>query len=806
MKHYDISYAGEEEYYKGKGFGERRIPARNGNHVDEVLSQYRDAIAHDEEAMRQAGVQETRKGYYIKFKNSPDYDLAVDRLDSKSIGHLVSVSETETENGVETSAILYLKKEKKSWLNNKAYGYKTQTTKKGNKKNAYLLDTIESVNPVLIDDLWVGKGQMPTAEKEWVEIWFDDNNADEAKATIASLGIDYKDEVLLFPERVVLMVKVNRQELIKIFYTSDTLMRVSEVPTLAGFIVGEQGPEQRDWMQMMMSRFRYDQINDRKYVCLLDSGVANGHPMLLPVLSDNDRFAVVSSWGANDTWPHGTLMAGVAAYGDLYELLANNPVVEPSYRLCSVKVTYNQGDILKEFWGRYTKQGVSIAEIGRGQMPEIMAFCMAISERMGFTDGTPSSWSGAIDQICSGADDGLQRLFIQCAGNVTDERDWAAYPDSNRTLGIQNPGQAWNALTVGAYTEKTRALNEQRQPMDVIATEGGLSPFSTTSGSWASKTPIKPEIVMEGGNLGKESDVSFTRHPDLELLTTSNLHIASRPFTTIHATSAATAMAARYAGLVSVDNPSYWPETIRGLFVHTAKWTKQMEQDFEYIDDRLRMCGYGVPDLERMMISRANGVTFIAQRSIQPYKSGKDGYSFNQMHIYSLPWPKDTLLALGEKEVKLTITLSYFIEPGPTDNYTSSFKKYNYASVGLRFDLSTFQDTARSFKARILREYDEDEIKIPNDTHRWVLGITKRTKGSVHKDWIVTTAAELATCNMIAVFPVSGWWFKRRSLNRTNDSIRYSLIVSLECGEEQVNFCTEIENRIPIEQQVQIEI
>ena len=42
-------------------------------------------------------------------------------------------------------------------------------------------------------------------------------------------------------------------------------------------------------------------------------------------------------------------------------------------------------------------------------------------------------------------------------------------------------------------------------------------------------------------------------------------------------------------------------------------------------------------------------------------------------------------------------------------------------------------------------------------------------------------------------------------MRKVEAEMRYSLIVSLVCGEEQVNFSTEIENKIPIEQQVLIE-
>ena len=103
-----------------------------------------------------------------------------------------------------------------------------------------------------------------------------------------------------------------------------------------------------------------------------------------------------------------------------------------------------------------------------------------------------------------------------------------------------------------------------------------------------------------------------------------------------------------------------------------------------------------------------------------------------------------------------------------------------------------------------MKEYNEDEMKIPNDTRRWGLGVHNRTKGSIHKDWIECIAADLARCDMIAVFPVSGWWYKRTGLKKVESEMRYSLIVSLETGEEQVDFTTEIDAKIPVAQKIEV--
>lgn len=807
MKHYDVSSDYTPYDYRGKGFGIPNLPDRENDHVDRLIDLYKAVIARDEAALKQADVAQVRDGYYVRLQNTADFDFALKSIDSSQIGHIVSVHDFQTqEGGVVTSAILFLKKDKSDWLEKKADSYKgSKRTKNGERINKPLLESIETVSSVSVDDLWSGKGQMIGEAKEWVELWFKEDEPTSVMQKIQDLGIECNEHSLRFPERIVVMVHANRKDLERLFYASETLVKITNVPTLAGFIADEDAPEQRAWLKLIMDQYRYDRL-ENKYLCLLDSGVIASHPMLLPVISDTERYTVVAKWGVNDRWPHGTMMAGLAAYGDLAEALSSKTVTEPRFRLCSVKVANRQDGAEKQFWADFTKQGVAIAEINHGN--DVVGYCMAVAEYQGWSTGVPSSWSGALDQICFGEASGVKRLFLQCAGNVDEEYDWKHYPDSNKVRSVLNPGQAWNALTVGAYTEKARAFDECGHQMNVIANEGGLSPYSTTSLLWQSNMPIKPEVVMEGGNRTVDTHGNTLGHNDLELLTTSNLHLAFRYFRTFNATSAATALAARYAALVAVDNPDYWPETIRGLFVHTARWTEQMEQAFPDMDERLRVCGYGVPSLEKMLESRKNGVTFIAQNVLQPYKKGKTNNTFNKMHIYELPWPKETLLSLGGLEVRLTITLSYFIEPGPTDNYVTSFKKYNYASASLRFELSNVNEKSQAFRQRILREHenDEDGVAVVNNTQRWNIGIQKRTKGSVHKDWVVMSAADLATCNMIAVFPVSGWWYNRKSLNRVEANMRYSLIVSLETGDDGVDFSTEIENKISIPNQVTIEV
>ena len=216
------------------------------------------------------------------------------------------------------------------------------------------------------------------------------------------------------------------------------------------------------------------------------------------------------------------------------------------------------------------------------------------------------------------------------AGNIRDNLSKADYPARNQTEPIENPAQAWNAITVGAYTEKATLVDPSYADWEPIAPVGGLSPTSRTSLTWEKKWPIKPDVVLEGGNwaaLGDQCDCP----DDLGLLTTYR-DPTTRHFDIFRDTSAATAMAGNLAGKILAVVPERWPETIRALIVHSAEWTPLMKQQFDSATSEqqrravLRQYGYGVPSYERAIFSALNDLTLIAEDELQPlWKDNEDG-------------------------------------------------------------------------------------------------------------------------------------------------------------------------------------
>ena len=194
---------------------------------------------------------------------------------------------------------------------------------------------------------------------------------------------------------------------------------------------------------------------------------------------------------------------------------------------------------------------------------------------------------------------------------------------------------------------------------------------------------------MEAGNRALSPSRTDAYDADSLALLSTGPNTDVHPLVSFRATSAATAQAARLAARLMATFPDYWPETIRALIIHGADWTPRMTSVLKAAPSKvaayllLRRYGHGVPTFERAAASASNHLALVSQAEIQPYNRG--GRGMNECHFYSLPWPREALESLGEQDVTLKITLSYFIEPNPGSS--ASFDPYRYQSYGLRFDL-----------------------------------------------------------------------------------------------------------------------
>ncbi len=755
------------------------------------------------DAQKQAVAIKYKDGTYLEFKGAAGYDLLFEKIESQRDGIQLLKAETDRSTNV-TKALVYIPKDKQALFLNKIEKYATENTSKGRPRYDDLICSINDIRLAIAKSFWNGKdSDFPDKVKIWCEIWLrynDNTDYDDVHAAFEEccklLSIEFKDEKLKFPERTIRLIHADGQDLTSLICANDNVAELRKAVEPTNFFTELPPREQKEVIDDILSRVTFKDSNTS--VCLLDTGINKDHPLLSnAIVNDNAIQTYDSSWGSGDHDGHGTEMAGIVLYNNLSDLFQSKSKVEISHKLESVKILPPNGQNEQELYGAITEQSVYLAEITNPNLKRVI--CMAVtSDDSSYGDGRPSSWSGAIDSITSSANDkkSSKRLFFISAGNVDlDAFKNTEYPNANKLFPVGDPGQSWNAITVGGYTNSITIADKYLKGFKPLADAGELSPYSSTSVMWDNKWPIKPEILFDGGNVAT-NDTDYVEAVDTGLLTTAK-DLLNHPLSTIWATSAATAQAALFASRIYSEYPELWPETIRALMIHSARWTSNMMKQFG-VDktkssrrDLLRTCGYGIPDLGRALYCLNNQVNLIIESQLQPYKNG----SINEMNLHKIPWPSDVLLKLGETPATLRITLSYFIEPSPGEKGWKD--KYRYASCALRFDVINANESVKDFCKRInakMRENKND--KGDGSARNWYLGSRNRDVGSIHSDFCETTAADLANTNYVAVYPIGGWWKERKHYGKTNEKIRYSLIVTIETPATETDLYTPIITQI----------
>lgn len=663
------------------------------------------------------------------------------------------------------------------WLSAKLAAYKAENTKKGRPKHETLIANIGSLAAAGPEDIFTGPGEFPAETGPiWWQVWLDKSGEQRARDAAQALEVAVTEKALAFPDEVVVLARTSRDALARWMRQTGAVLelRRPEIPAILGLAPHDQAGLVADLAAKLLIKLGATAI------CLLDAGVTRGHALVAPAADPADVQAYEPTWPVDDLSApgpargHGTAMAGLALYGDLQPLLTV-PTIPLAHRLESVRILPPREQNDPRLYGVITKESAARPEVAHPKRRRV--YCMAVTAEE-VADGLPTAWSAAVDDLCFN-DGEATKLFVVSAGNraITEN-----YPDGNDLDPIQDPAQAWNALTVGAFTDRIQiGADRGFAGWRPVASAGGLAPTSRTSVRWTGRpaAPLKPDVVMEGGNA--TTDGSAADFPDdLQLLTTAAAYPGQAPLRSFGDTSAAAALASRLAAQVWRKYPGYRAETVRALLAHSASWTLVMaaaagttQASREQV---LRRFGYGVPDAATALSSFSDRVTLVAEHSLTPFTAdGKTG----GMVLHRLPWPAVRLLNLAGLQIEFRVTLSYFVQPKP--GRRGGRGKYQYPSHQLRFEVKRSDETRPRFLRRINRLAEDSGGSQGPGGEQWTHG-SRRDRGSLHSDIWCGDAADLAKRDLLAVFPASGWWKAADPETRTRDA-RYSLIITLRALE-----------------------
>jgi hypothetical protein len=793
-----------------------KTPARNRNPHADALRQQLSSLDLTVRAEIGSGRRGPEDGIVVEFVSEPGFDLWVGGLENRVAGiELLNVRKQDGEH----FATVFVPPGKLAFFFQRVDQYAIQLTDKGKPRHGSLIESISKVRLAVLRAFWTDRPDLfpATADQNlWWEVWLrtpDPNTQDSVFAAFVALatagGFRLGQQVVRFPERLVLIAfgtVRHWEQSPKLHDLLAELRKAKEVPT--EYLTLTPG-ERAEYALDAERRVTFAGAG-APAVCLLDTGVNRPHPLLRQAVSESDVLTADAEWGTSDHEGHGTQMAGIALYGsELADFLGGSERIQLRHRLESVKMLPPRSANHPDNYGAITQAAVARAEVANPDRPRVICMAVTADDR---DYGHPSSWSGALDQHSAGALDGHRRLYVVPVGNIRELlQPGFRYPSSNReTYGACDPAQSWNALTVGACTHRIHIRSEDFSGWQPVAPSGGLAPMSRTSMMWAAHVcPLKPDIVLEGGNYARTPSGSLDACTDLEMLTTV-LRPTGQLFDSMRDTSAATALAAGLAASIQAEYPDVWPETVRGLMVHCARWTPRMREEFagnkkSTFAQLLRCYGYGIPSLDRALFSLRNRVVLTYQGELQPYELVDGAVKYKDFHLHALPWPKAALQSLAGEPVQVRITLSYFIEPSPDRRGYGT--KHRYASHGLRFKVIGPLEQMKDFRERVSMAAWEDSETPPDnrgELQDWALGPTLRCRGSLHSDWWTGTGAEIAECRHVAVHPVSGWWKDRKHLGKHDKRARYSLIISLETPATDVDLYTPIATEIGVATPVEI--
>ncbi|MCA2318083.1 S8 family peptidase [Mycobacterium intracellulare] len=786
-------------------------------------------------------------GAYVTFVSFPGLELALESLDPQSSGEqpeLLAVRQIATDDGDIQMATVFIPDGKKQYFFKRLSAY-VETASNDKARHAALVERIQSIRRATIRELWTDPDeQFPDdhTELRWWEVWLRNRDSHELQrftAFASERRLRTSQHYLGFGDRTVVLLRATADQLSQTFESLDDIAELRRPHDVASFLAELPASEQMPWADDLLNRLQAAD-GDAPVVCVLDTGVQDSHPLLTASLDALDVHRADASWQVQPVHPHGTEMAGLALYSDLQNAITGAHTVELLHRLESVKFLPDTGGTDRDLYGAITARSVDRPEIQAPDRPRV--FMLAVTAPRpnpidgetepaeNYEAGRPTSWSAAIDALAFGRaidDTDLKftyldrdeprrpRLFVVSAGNIRDlnaDDDHLARSDLEP---IEDPAQAWNALTVGAYSAHDDMANAPTGFEDYvpIAPRGELAPVSRTSVVFdRKKWPFKPDVVADGGNVAASPDgTGVDTPPNLALLTTRLQGLGQGLFTTTRDTSAATAQVAAIAADICAAYPDLKPETVRGLVVHSAQWTEAMENRFAAESNKtrrgslLRRYGMGVPDLARACQSAIDALTLVAEARIHPYEQGASSAAkVREMNVHQLPWPTAALESLGDVTVHLRVTLSYFIEPNPSSRGWTG--RYVYPSHGLRFATRRPEDSIETFRQRINTRARAEGQKPPSlETETgWLFGANQQqSPGSIHTDIWSGSAIDLASKGAIAVYPVAGWWKNRRGYDQSNEGVDYSLIVSIESREVEIDLWTPVMQQIAAEVQIE---
>lgn len=442
-------------------------------------------------------------------------------------------------------------------------------------------------------------------------------------------------------------------------------------------------------------------------VGVIDEGVHVGHALLQGLV---DSFEVPAERAWAPLTQHGTMVAGLAAYGDFESALRDGASLPSPVRVIAARVVEAASGAGSATFPTATPEHrvfeAAIREIARRGARVVN---ISLADRSRYAGPHVDHRTEMLDRLARE----LDIVIVVASGNVGEadlpeaEQLHAGHPDHLLAdeYRVAEPAIAANCLTVGSVARSGQGAHpdgDTPPQLRAVAEADQVSPFSRSGPGFSPRGSVKPDLVHYGGNLVSQAVLS-TR-----VLSHTNAGAAavSLGFPDLfHASSGTSNAAPRVARIAAVVRDEY-PEASANLtrclvglaarvpMPHILKSDAKADE----VAKHLRLVGYGLPDERRAVESVHNRAVMIFDGEIQADTSV----------IHPIPMPEE--FARGKSDRTISIALAY-------DPPTRRFRR-EYLAARMRVDL--YRAISVADLQAIMQKQDPGGVRLslPSDRRR----------------------------------------------------------------------------------------
>jgi hypothetical protein len=252
------------------------------------------------------GEHVSEQGLILEFESVPDFELATESLDNRSFQLLNLKAQKDASGKTTYKARVFIAEGQLDKLEKKLADYLGPANKYGKQPNQGLIDHIARIRQAAIRELWVEAEEFPeTDEAIWWEVWLripisgPQNREvieEQFKGECARLQIAVGQGRLEFPEHTILMVKANTAQLSASIHLLNCVAEIRKPREFADFFDGLPAAEQGKWIESLTERLKLNESPDC-HICLLDTGLNIGNPIIAAVVNKSDSHTIEEAWG-----------------------------------------------------------------------------------------------------------------------------------------------------------------------------------------------------------------------------------------------------------------------------------------------------------------------------------------------------------------------------------------------------------------------------------------------------------------------------------------------------------------------------